>query len=135
MSGARKHHDTAGSDTKADTEASVDARCMTFQEAFMRSIQATLEKIVQSELEKRATTFEHKIATPNAKIDVIAAQLSNFIVHVKNTYITMTHFESFTNPLHVTRKKPRASSHNASRSVSPTRARRPEIELPNDGHP
>lgn len=101
----------------------------------MQSIQATLEKIVQSAVEKTATTFEHKIATLNAKIDGIAAQLNNFIVHVKNTYITKTQFESFTNPLHVTRKKARANSHNASRSVSPTSARRPETALAHDGSP
>ncbi|KAH7935311.1 hypothetical protein HPB52_005736 [Rhipicephalus sanguineus] len=120
---------------KADVQAIVDARCKIFQEAFMSNIHATMEKVVQSAIEKTAATFEQKITTLNAKIDGIAAQVNNFIAHVKKTYVTIAQFDSFSNPRQVTRKKARANSHNASRSVSPTRDRRRDIESVEDGNP
>ncbi|KAH7984057.1 hypothetical protein HPB52_016619 [Rhipicephalus sanguineus] len=94
-----------------------------------------MEKIVQSAIEKTAATFEQKITTLNAKIDGIAAQVNNFNAHVKKTYVTIAQFDSFSNPRHVTRKKARANGHNASRSVSPTRDRRRDIESVEDGKP
>lgn len=116
--------------TKADVEAIVDARCLIFQEAFMNNIHATMEKIVQSAVEKTAATFENKIATLNAKIDGIAPQLNNFIAHVKKNYVTNAQLD---NSRHTTRKKARANSHSDSRSISPTRDRRREFESIDDG--
>nr|XP_050026172.1 uncharacterized protein LOC126521504 [Dermacentor andersoni] len=118
--------------TKADVEAIVDARCLIFQEAFMKNIHATMEKVVQSAVEKTAATFENKIATLNAKTDGIAPQLSNFIAHVKNSYITKAQLD---NSRPTIRTKARADSHSDSHSISPTRDRRRELESYDDGDP
>lgn len=121
--------------TKVGVQALVNARCTIFEESFMNNMHATMEKIVQSAIEKTASMFEHKITTLNAKIDGIAAQVNNFIAHVKKTYVTMAQFDSLNNPRQMTRKKARANSHNASRSVSPSRDGRRDIESIEDGSP
>ncbi|KAH7972473.1 hypothetical protein HPB52_012467 [Rhipicephalus sanguineus] len=118
---------------KADVQAIVDGKCTIFQEAFVSNIHAMMEKIVQSAIEKK--NGRNLRTTLNAKIDGIAAQDNNFIAHVKKTYVTIAQFDSFSNPRQVTRKKARANSHNASRSVSPTRDRRRDIESVEDGNP
>ncbi|KAH6935380.1 hypothetical protein HPB50_005409 [Hyalomma asiaticum] len=76
-----------------------------------------------------------KVSTLDAKFDGLAAQLNNFIAHVKNTYVTKQHLNTSLSDLHPDRKRVRANGRNTSRSISPTRESRQRPESTEHGGP
>ncbi|KAH6922458.1 hypothetical protein HPB50_014238 [Hyalomma asiaticum] len=87
----------------------------------MKSIHTTVENIVQAGIQNFAAGMATKVTTLDAKVDELAAQLNNFIAHVKNTYVTKPYFNMSLSDLHPDRKRARANGRNTSRSISPTR--------------
>ncbi|KAH6934253.1 hypothetical protein HPB50_022625 [Hyalomma asiaticum] len=95
-------------------------------------VDSRLEAIVETKLEpitiqigNTFTTLSRTMDTHTAQINELKSQLTNFIAHVKNNYITHADLENLPG-----RKKPRTQSKKASRSNSPERE---HINDPVDG--
>ncbi|KAH6930882.1 hypothetical protein HPB50_020632 [Hyalomma asiaticum] len=119
----------------ADVESIVNTRFQLLQEALMKSIHTTVENIVQAAIQNFAASMATKVTTLDAKVDGLAAQLNNFIAHVKNTYVTKQHLNTSLSDLHPDRKRARANGRNTSRSISPTRDSRQRPESTEHGGP
>ncbi|KAH6933950.1 hypothetical protein HPB50_019142 [Hyalomma asiaticum] len=119
----------------ADVESIVNTRFQLLQEALMKSIHTTVENIVQAAIQNFAASMATKVTTLDAKVDGLAAQLNNFIAHVKNTYVTKQHLNTSLSELHPDRKRARANGRNTSRSISPTRDSRQRPESTEHGGP
>ncbi|KAH6927612.1 hypothetical protein HPB50_006163 [Hyalomma asiaticum] len=118
-----------------DVESIVNTRFQLLQEALMKSIHTTVENIVQAAIQNFAASMATKVTTLDAKVDGLAAQLNNFIAHVKNTYVTKQHLNTSLSELHPDRKRARANGRNTSRSISPTRDSRQRPESTEHGGP